>query len=291
MCAPYEGGPLERLLWGVIGKTRSGRHRYTDDTQMAIDLARHLLRNNSIKEQDLAVEFASSYKWSRGYGPSTVAVLKKVRRGANWHSAATSKFKDGSFGNGAAMRIPGLALYYANRLEDIDAAIERASSVTHPNQSAIQGAKLLSHAILGMLNETPPLAVIERLETNNSTEAYNDKLQNIKELLSGNSLLDPKAIRSRLGTGTAAVESCSAAVFIGLHFHDKKLDDMLDFVNKCRGDTDTIGAMAGSIWGASNGFASIPDNLVKSVEGADVMKELAARIYEIACKENTEVYT
>jgi poly(ADP-ribose) glycohydrolase ARH3 len=36
---PYEGGPLERVVWRLIGRTSDGCHRWIDDTQLAIDLA------------------------------------------------------------------------------------------------------------------------------------------------------------------------------------------------------------------------------------------------------------
>ena len=35
--APYEGGVTERLIWGVLGR-RSGKRRWTDDTQMSVDV-------------------------------------------------------------------------------------------------------------------------------------------------------------------------------------------------------------------------------------------------------------
>ena len=44
--APFEGGPIERLLWKAIGKTKDGKLRYTDDTQMSIDLAISFIQNN-----------------------------------------------------------------------------------------------------------------------------------------------------------------------------------------------------------------------------------------------------
>ena len=48
MGAPYEGGPLERAIWRLIGKTRDGCSRWTDDTQMAIDLAESLLSDGHV---------------------------------------------------------------------------------------------------------------------------------------------------------------------------------------------------------------------------------------------------
>ncbi len=52
--APYEGGPLERLLWKSIGKTKDGKLRYTDDTQMSIDIAASFLKHNAISQDHLA---------------------------------------------------------------------------------------------------------------------------------------------------------------------------------------------------------------------------------------------
>lgn len=265
--APYEGGPLEKLLWHLIGKTRSGLRRYTDDTQMAMDLARHLINNGEIKQQELAMEFATNYRWSRGYGPSTIAVLRKIRRGMDWHLAATSKFKDGSFGNGAAMRIPGLALYYANESGCIDSAIEIASSVTHPNKLAIQGAKLLSHTILAVIKKCPIEGIVDELRTINKIDVYETKLRIIEKMLVDQGPLDPNVIRHHLGTSTAATESCSAAIFIGLHFIRRSFSELIDNVIKCRGDTDTVGAMAGSIWGAHNGRGSILKSIPDQSKG------------------------
>ena len=43
LCAPYEGGTVERLVWKFLGKAKSGKHRWTDDTQMSLDLANSLI--------------------------------------------------------------------------------------------------------------------------------------------------------------------------------------------------------------------------------------------------------
>ncbi len=59
--APYEGGPLERLLWRVLGATRSGAIRWTDDTQMSLDLAESLSDNGALVLDDVAKRFASRW--------------------------------------------------------------------------------------------------------------------------------------------------------------------------------------------------------------------------------------
>jgi len=109
--APYEGGPLERLVWRMIGRTSEGRLRWTDDTQMALDLATSLLEEDGVQPDAIAKRFASSYLWSRGYGPGAARVLKRIRRGERWEAASKAVYAEGSYGNGAAMRAPVLALF------------------------------------------------------------------------------------------------------------------------------------------------------------------------------------
>jgi poly(ADP-ribose) glycohydrolase ARH3 len=64
--APHEGGPLERGLWRLIGTTSDGRFRWTDDTQMALDLAESLISRGVVDQDDIARRFARGYRWSRG---------------------------------------------------------------------------------------------------------------------------------------------------------------------------------------------------------------------------------
>lgn len=76
--APFEGGPIERAVWRIIGRTRDGRMRWTDDTQMSLDLAESLVANRALDLDDLAARFAKSYRWSRGYGPGAAKLLRRI---------------------------------------------------------------------------------------------------------------------------------------------------------------------------------------------------------------------
>ena len=60
MGAPHEGGPLERMVWRLIGTTRDGDMRFTDDTQMSLDLGESLIAKGGVDEDDLARRFARS---------------------------------------------------------------------------------------------------------------------------------------------------------------------------------------------------------------------------------------
>src|SRR4030095_17247331 len=80
--APFEGGPVERLLWRIIGRTCEGRIRWTDDTQMSLDFAESLIANAGLDTADLAARFARRYRWSRGYGPGVAKLLRRIAAGA-----------------------------------------------------------------------------------------------------------------------------------------------------------------------------------------------------------------
>lgn len=149
--APYEGGILERLLWRLIGRTSYGRLRWTDDTQMAVDLAVSLLDLDGVDADAIAQRFASSYRWSRGYGPSAARVLQRIRRGEPWVEASRSVYPEGSFGNGAAMRAPVLALFYPTDQQGLIEAATTSASITHAHPLGIEGAVLLALAAQALL--------------------------------------------------------------------------------------------------------------------------------------------
>ena len=92
LCAPYEGGILERGLWKLIGKTKAGETRYTDDTQMSLDVAQSLLEQGKVDQDHLATKFASNYRWSRGYGPGAAKMLKKIRKGISWQEVNRQRY-------------------------------------------------------------------------------------------------------------------------------------------------------------------------------------------------------
>ena len=143
--APYEGGLLERAIWAVIGN-RNGKRRWTDDTQMSIDVAESLVKRRGVDPDDLARRFARSYRWSRGYGPGAATVLKRIRRGRPWQSAVRSVFPNGSFGNGGAMRAAPIGAYFSGRTDRIIAEARASAAVTHAHEEGQAGAAAVALA-------------------------------------------------------------------------------------------------------------------------------------------------
>ena len=277
--ARFEGGYVERALWALIGKT-NGRMRFTDDTQMSLDVAQSVLDCGEIEQNHLATQFAMSYRWFRGYGPGAASLLKRIKSGAAWQEVNCSKFSDGSYGNGAAMRVPVLALFYRDNLEQLLNAVHLASEITHAHPLAIEGAQLVSLSVWYALHHKQPNFIIDELLKVPKENIFRKKLLKLKDITFNNRLITHKESKNLFGNGIEAENSCVTAIMTAFQFINKPYLTMVDFVCKCGGDTDTIAAMAGAIWGAYNGFESIEGVNVEQLELGEKIEDLAVQIFE-----------
>ena len=279
--APYEGGYVERLLWKVIGKTKSGEYRYTDDTQMSIDLANSFIVNNKIDQDHLASTFAENYRWSRGYGPSTAELLKTIKKGAKWQDANRAKFSDGSYGNGAAMRAPIVAMCYSDNQDELKENVNRSSEITHAHPLAIEGAQLIAFLVYAALHDWKNEAIMCELPALCSAQVYKQKIAICLELVQSNGYTKSKNLKATLGNAITASESTVTAIYYSLTYRNDTLNNMLSQIHQLGGDTDTIGAMAGSIWGAFNGIELINAYTIQKIENSSYIIELAKQIYAL----------
>ena len=115
--------------------------RYTDDTEMALSLVAVLRQYGTVEQDSLAWSFAQHYDPSRGYGPAMHRLLRRIAGGARWREAASSLFEgQGSYGNGAAMRVAPLGAFFADDLDQVVQEATRSAEVTHAHPEGIAGA-------------------------------------------------------------------------------------------------------------------------------------------------------
>ncbi|WP_444929847.1 ADP-ribosylglycohydrolase family protein [Microbulbifer sp. SSSA002] len=276
--APYEGGLLERQLWKLIGKTRQGKRRYTDDTQMSMDIATSFLEHNGFDQDHMAKQFAQSYQWSRSYGPSAAQLLKGVKKGKHWQDLNRKKFKQGFAGNGAAMRAPIIALCYPQNDPQLKQYVQGVSEITHAHPAAIEGAYLIAITICEALQERSNRQIVDKLLASCTVDIYRRKLKKCSTLLFHRHLPHPQQIRQWLGNGITAPESCITAIYFGLKYRSSPLNSLLAAIFYLGGDTDTLAAMAASIWGTLNGAESMK-NLAAEVENIDFISRLSEKLY------------
>ncbi len=224
---------------------------------MSIDLAQSLLKHKGIKQDELATAFASSYQWSRGYGPAAGKLLKKIKKGERWQDLNKAQYPEGSFGNGAAMRSPILGLAFFSNEEKMTSSVALSAEITHAHEIAIKGAKLIalavSQAIIGKNNDE----ILVKLSKLSTISDYQLRINTCTEWLNTKTDISNKEIKKQLGNGIAANESVVSAIYFALSYKNKSFAAMIKQIQKLGGDTDTIAAMAGAIWGASNGYSAL----------------------------------
>jgi len=286
--APLEGGPLERLLWRLIGTTGSGLRRWTDDTQMSLDVAESLIARGALDPDDLAARFAGSYRWSRGYGRGAATLLKRIARGADWRQANRSVFPQGSYGNGGAMRAPVVGLFYANRPDELAGAAQLSARITHAHPLGLEGAVLVASAVASAAHSGRPLAILAESASRCTEQPFVMRLQVAEQMLQASVEPGAREVAVRLGNGIAASESCVTAVYIAVRFVERSFPEMLDFVGRLGGDVDTIASMSAAIWGAARGLSALPESLLERLEDRERIAGLAN---ELALKAGSARYS
>ena len=275
--APYEGGALERLVWRLIGRTRDGCLRWTDDTQMAMDLANSLLEEDGLQPDALARRFAAGYRWSRGYGPGAARVLKRIRRGETWETASKAVYAEGSYGNGAAMRAPVLALFFTTHRDELLQSARDSAVVTHAHPLAIEGAIAIALAAHDLLAGRSASQVIHDVQTVCSTPEFSERLKTAAAWIDAGETPGPRRVAATLGNRMTAPASCPTALYIALRHLAASFESMMQFIIECRGDVDTIGAMAGALWGIANGADHLPS---VALEARGDLIDIASRMFQ-----------
>ncbi|MBF8173667.1 ADP-ribosylglycohydrolase family protein [Streptomyces olivaceus] len=124
-----------------------GTWQWTDDTEMACSVVAVLAAHHRVDQDALAHSFAHHHDFDRGYGPAVNRLLRLVREGGDWRELAAALFNgQGSWGNGAAMRIAPLGAWYADDPEQATHQAEISAYPTHQHREAVVGAMAVAAA-------------------------------------------------------------------------------------------------------------------------------------------------
>ena len=280
LCAPFEGGIVERKLWKIIGATKNNKIRYTDDTQMTLDVAYSLIQHKGINQDALAKRFADSYQWSRGYGSTAAKLLKGIKKGKDWRKLNKKYFKEGSFGNGAAMRVAPIALaYYKKSTKQLFINAKKTAVITHAHPDAIIGTYNIAFTIAAMLKGKHESFLKQLIAINH--DRYQYKLELARDWVESEEEISKKDIIFYLGNSIQAIDSTVTAIYLALRFINSDFLDMINFIQQLGGDTDTIAAMSGAIWGAKNGLDAIKYKNIEQLESFEKILLYAQELSQI----------
>lgn len=235
--------------------------RWTDDTQMACAVVATLQHAGRVDQDHLAAELAGRYERRRGYGLASRAMLARIRRGAAWRAEAAGLFGGaGSFGNGAASRVPPIGAYFADDPAAAAAHAARSAVVTHAHPEAQAGAVAVAVAAAltwqGRDRPADPAHLLDAVWALTPPGAVRDGLRAARELSPDTPVA---AAAARLGNGSQV--SCPDTVPFALWCAAAPAESFAAAIWRALGglgDCDTIGAIVGGVVALRTGLASIP---------------------------------
>ncbi|WP_405847944.1 ADP-ribosylglycohydrolase family protein [Streptomyces sp. NBC_01518] len=249
-------------LWAAR-ELRPAPWLWTDDSAMAFVLFAHLMTHGEVQPDALAREFAAEYERdpSRGYGPSMHGILRRIGDGEDWQAVTTGQFGgQGSYGNGAAMRVAPLGAWFR---DDLVAAAEQArlsALTTHAHPEAVAGAVAVAvaAALAAAGADQQALPRAEFLREVASLVPESDVRSGLLVAANFSGRTSVRHAASVLGSGTLI--SAPDTVPFALWCAAGQLDDLPEALWQTVagwGDRDTTCAIAGGVVAARTGTAGI----------------------------------
>ncbi|MFX0047415.1 MAG: ADP-ribosylglycohydrolase family protein, partial [Candidatus Hermodarchaeota archaeon] len=284
---PFEGKIREEIyskfkdFKEYIKSKRKLFKTYTDDTQLTLHTAEALIQGSGFNENNFIREYV---KWLDdppiGPGFGCISSIQKLKYGIPWKKAASN-----SGGNGTAMRVSPIGLFYSKDLKGLTNAALKSSKITHSHPAASAGAVVIASAIAFLIEKSVETSFsIEEFFTTiissisnsqeNIWEEFIEILNRVKDNLnisietglikfSQIGVRSPFFIEDYLGKAfvhpyTLSTVACAIFVFLK---NLNSFEDCIIQLATAGGDSDTVGAIGGSLAGAYFGLGNIPDEL------------------------------
>jgi ADP-ribosylglycohydrolase len=235
--------------------------RWTDDTNMALSIFSVLRQAGSIDQDQLARNFADHLEWGRGYGMGARKMIVAVKEGMLWRRANKTVFGEGSFGNGAAMRIAPLGAYFADDMPTLVENARLSSEITHAHPEGIAGgiAVAVAAAVAWQARGTPKPSraeFISKILPHIPASEVKDGCVKARDLASEQTI---EQIVAALGNGQkiSAQDTVPLVVYMAGEYLDNYEEAIWNTLS-AGGDADTTSAMVGGIVAVYPGEAGIP---------------------------------
>jgi ADP-ribosyl-[dinitrogen reductase] hydrolase len=274
---------------------------YTDDSQLTLHTAKALIEGEGFKINYLISEFIN---WLEdppirpGYGCITAA--RKLKYGISWKESASN-----SGGNGTTMRIAPIGLLFCKDLEMLKEAAIQSSIITHSHPASSAGAVIIARAIAYLIDKNPKESfsieeffnVLISSISGSKDKIWNEfidllgKLQSNLHLsieaglikFSQAGVKTPYFIEQYLGRAFVHPYTISTVICV-LFIFLKRLESFKDCIYELAtagGDSDTAGAIGGSLAGAYFGMKKIPTELINLVKDNKKILKIGDQLHEI----------
>jgi len=272
---------------------------YTDDTQLTIHTAKAIIQGNGFNTYNFIQEYV---RWlddppiGPGYG--CISSIRKLKYDVPWKEAASN-----SGGNGTVMRIAPIGLFYSQDLKGLKTTAIKSSIITHSHPAASAGAVVIARAIAYLIDKSPETGfskdklfevMISSISGSQEDiwEEFIKILYKLKDNLdmpieaglikfSQAGVKSPYFIEEYLGQAFVhpyAISTVICSLFIFLN-RLSSFEDCIFELATAGGDSDTVGAIGGSLAGVYFGKKNIPNDLIKLVKNHKKILRLSEELY------------
>jgi len=249
----------------------------TDDTEMALCVARSLIGSGHFDPVDVVDRFVEWYQSGPfDIGILTSTVLRRLRDGDAWDEAGIDEWKhlpEGSnAGNGSVMRCAPYGIAFAGESDALVTASRVSSAITHADPRCQWGYVILNATLAGLLEgKEQPLGSALELAANAPAE-LRSACEAVQAIVEGSG----SAADLELANSSYVVTTLQAGLYHGLTAESAE-DAIVDAV-MLGGDTDTIAAVAGAVAGARFGASELPNRWFRAIDETAELTKLGQQL-------------
>lgn len=268
---------------------------YTDDTHLTLALAESIAVFGKVNIFDVASRQLAEYLQlkvtepgkDKGFGPTTLAAFDRLEKGISPLESGVI----GGPGNGPAMKIApnGMLMDASGLVARGTEDAKMISRITHLDPRSVASGVVQSHAVYALFQDVTKKDVIDylfRVSRENEATVTPQYVRHNRgtlterlEWVRSNPNATMNQALERLGNRSDVYQSYPFAIFGLMRFWNDPVEGMIELVN-CGGDSDTIGAIYGSLVGSKDGMV-FPEEWVQVLKNRDRLINAADGIYKI----------
>lgn len=257
---------------------------WSDDTSMEIATIDSFIEKGKFDYDDIMTKWVYWVKngdyscngVAFGMGRTCLSAMTKYYSGGKALECGLTDIK--SNGNGSLMRILPVALYCYSKNSDnseIISLVNNISSLTHAHDISKLGCYIYVKYVIYLLERLSKEEAYKRIQKEDYSIYSKEAIEAYDRILNNN--IKEYSLKTIKSSGYV-VDSLECSLWILLNA-DSYRDCIVAAVNM-GDDTDTIGAITGSMAGIIYGYDSIPEEWLEKLQRREYLEDLASKFEE-----------
>ncbi len=254
---------------------------WSDDTSMTLATIDSLINKNEIDLNDIMMNF---YYWLHDnkytatgevFDAGRTCIQSIIDFSKSMNPLICGQTTIDSNGNGSLMRMSPIVLYiYYKKINDneIYNIVKSISSLTHAHEISVMACYIYTMYVLYILKGVDKFDAYKMIKKINYSKYFSkDTIKEFDRLITMN--INEFSIDDIKSSGYV-IDTLETVIWVILNTNNYS-EAIIGAIN-LGGDTDTIGAITGSIAGVLYGFESMPGNWVNKLQNREYLLKLIA---------------